>query len=301
VGVTLQNWANYSGSLTFSIYKATDLQAPGYTPGNTLTGTACDSYYTKGTASKTFTLAGNDATGIAITNLTSGHVYAFETSLGPWSNNGSPSYEIAIKEIGGDGNWYKLSDFASGACAESPDGNHVLIYFQALAGRTYGFRVYDPGDNYADNTGSINLVEYDSVVVGIAPWSTCADNYNLTQIPVGDTTIPTTGIALPITKTGPSVNISSMKAGSTYAIEISQDAWWYSVNAPNDHYYESDISKDNGSNWEQFGWRQGAIGNTFGATCVIKTNQNPGRLFIHLPNIFHSRGRCLSNAGGCNG
>ena len=262
-----QNWPVYSGSLTFSIYKATDLTAPGYTPGPMPGATVCDSYYTKGTAGASYVINGSEESGVSV-SFTSGHVYGIETSAGPWHNNGVDSYEVAISEDGG-GTWTNLVAFAASVCAESPDGNHLLVYFQALAGRSYRFRVYDPGDDYTDNTGSINIIRYDNVVVGIAPWSTCGDNYSLVQVTVPENIIPTSTL-MNNTK-GPPVNIP-LTAGASYAIEISQASGWYVLNAsPQLYYHAADISKDNGSNWTKFG--PDASGSPFGATCVLQTNQ----------------------------
>jgi len=221
--------------------------------------TGCDSSYTKGAAGPTYNIAGNNETGITLPALTSGHVYAIETALGPWSNNGTSSYEVAISENGG-ASWHNLIAFDSSLCAESSDGNHILLYFQALAGRTYELRVFDPGGNFADNSGSIHAILYNDVVVGLAPWSTCADNYSLTRITVADSSIPVGMINNPIT-------IGDIKPGTGYAIEIDQGSWWYPLLTPSIHDYDSDISTDNGSTWGGFGpsltW----------PTCVIQTNQ----------------------------
>jgi hypothetical protein len=256
-----QNWPAYSGSLTFTISKATNLQAPGYTPSPTMPGaTVCDSYYTKGAAGETYVINGNNAGGLTLPTLTSGHVYAVETTLGPWSNGGVSSYAVAVNEGLG---WTNLAAWGSSVCAESGDGNHILMYFQAEAGRVYKFRADDPGGVFTDNTGSISLTIYNNVVVGIAPWSTCADNYTLSPIAVPDNVIPT-GVVMP------SVTIADVVPGNSYAIEISQDSWWYAVFQQSIHLYSSEISKDNGSSWTAFG---PDLAGAWGATCVIQTNQ----------------------------
>jgi hypothetical protein len=201
--------------------------------------------------------------------MASGHVYAVETTLGPWSNGGTSSYEVAISENGG-GNWTNLMAFPSSVCAESPDGNHLLVYFQALAGRSYRLRVYDPGDDFTDNTGSISVILYNHVVVGIAPWQTCGDNYSLTQIAVANNVIPANSMDLVHPK-GTPVTIP-LTPGSNYAIEISQSSGWYLLGSPGTLYFASDISKDNGSNWSAFGPSLSGS-SSFAATCVIQTNQ----------------------------
>jgi hypothetical protein len=260
------NWADNSGSLTFSIYKASNLQVPGYTPGTMPGAGGCDADYAKGAPGATSILYGSNSNGDALPTLTSGWVYAIETTAGPWSNNGTSSYEVAISTNNG-ASWTNMVAFDSSLCAESSDGNHLLMYFQAEAGRSYKLRVYDPGGNFADNTGSIDFILYGHVTTTISPWTTCGDNYNLSQITVADSTIPTTGISLLTGLHGPPVTIGNIQAGKTYALEISGASWWYVTASPSTHYYASQVSIDNGSHWNDFtpilSW----------ATCAIQTNQ----------------------------
>ena len=264
---TAPNWADNSGSLTFSIYEASQLKTPEYTTGTMPDATGCDSTYTKGAASSTIHIYSNNDAGVTLPDFTSGHIYAIETTLGPWSNNGTNSYEVAISVDNG-ASWTNLVAYASALCAESPDGNHLLVFFQALAGRTYKLRVYDPGNVYSDNTGSIGIILYDNVTSTVNPWGSCSGNYILSQITVANTTIPTTGISILTGLAGPPVTIGDIQPGKTYAIEISNGSWWYQTTLPGTHYYASQISKDNGSYWDSFGpsltW----------ATCVVQTNQS---------------------------
>ena len=153
-------------------------------------------------------------------------------------------------------------------CEESGDGNHLLAFFTAQAGRVYKLRVYDPGDVYSDNTGSIGFTLYGAATTTVNPWGSCSGNYTLTQITVANNVIPTTGISLINGLVGPPVTISAIQAGGTYALEISNAAWFYPATDPTTHYYASQISADNGSNWSNFGpsltW----------PTCVVQLNQS---------------------------
>jgi hypothetical protein len=259
---TVANWQGNSGTLTFSIYEAANMQTSGYTPGPMPGATVCDSSFTKGAAGPTATLQGNDESGIHLNDLGTawvpGRIYAVETTAGPWSNSGVSSYEVAISDNNG-ASWTNLMAYPSLLCAQSGDGNHLLVFFLAQSGRVYKLRVYDHGGAYADNTGSIGIIRYDHVTTTINPWGSCSGNYTLSQITVANNNIPVGMINSPIT-------IDNIKAGETYAIEINKENFWYPSLAPNIHDYDSEISHDNGNNWEAFGpaltW----------PTCVIKTN-----------------------------
>ena len=265
------NWAGNSGNLTFNIYEVSQMQTPGYTPGTMPNATVCDSSYSKGAAGPSATIYGSNSSGIYLnalgTSWVPGHIYAIETTSGPWSNNGTSSYEVAISTDNG-ASWTNLVAFPSALCAESSDGNHLLVFFMAQSGRVYKVRVYDPGGNYSDNTGSIGVTLYGAVTTTINPWGSCSGNYILSQIPVANNVIPTTGISIINGLVGPPVTISNIQAGGTYAIEISNGAWFYPPLDPTTHYYASEISQDNGSNWGNFGpslsW----------PTCVVQLNQS---------------------------
>jgi hypothetical protein len=257
------NWTDNSGSLTFSFYKALDLKVPGYTPGTMPGAGLCDSYYQKGTESATRVIYGNDEVGSILPYLTqgmqSGKMYALETQAGPWQNNAVDSYEVAISDDNGL-SWTNLMSYASAACAQSEDGLHILVFFQALTGRNYKIRVYDPGEVFDDNTGSINLVLWSSITETNLPGQNCADSYTVAQVTVNDNKIPVNnaeGVLLPDIEIG---------SGRIYAIEISGASYWWNNLVSDDHRFDAMISNDNGSTWSNF-----APGLSF-ASCVIQTN-----------------------------
>ena len=251
-------WANNSGSLNFTIYKATYERVPDYTPGTMPGAGLCDAYYTKGTAEPAVTIWADNKDGYALPVLTAAKIYAVETSAGPWSNNGSNSYEVAISDDDG-ANWHNLSAWDSAVCAQSADGNHILVYFQALAGRHYMLRVYDPAATFGDNSGTINYLLYKNVTV--SNLGNCADNYTVHEVAVADPKIPGWN------PSGVKVNISKESASTVYAIEINATDYWHYFLTPGEHRYDAEISTDNGSHWAYFGPAL-AIG-----LCIIQMNE----------------------------
>jgi hypothetical protein len=256
------SWDNNSGNLFFKIYEATNLQPPGYIPGDPPGPGTCDAYYTKGAAATTYTLYGSQETWVNLPVLTSGKIYALETADGPWTNDTTPSYEIEISD--GTTEW-NLVDFTGAACEQSADGNHILMYFQALAGRHYKIRVYDPGGVFTDNTDHIHVIQYDTVVPTL-PGGDCSDNYTLTELRVPDNRIPInpSGVTIGDNPTGPS---NGFTPGNVYAIMINGTDYWRFLATLTEHRFDSSISSDNGSNWSAFDpdWSM--------ASCAIQMNQ----------------------------
>jgi hypothetical protein len=236
------SYANNTGTLAFSFYKASLLRPTPYVPGPMPDPGVCDSYYTKGTAGSTIHLYGNVSNWATLPVLTNGQIYAIETSAGPWTNNGANSYEVEISD--GTSSW-NLVNFAGAACAQSADGLHLLLYFKALSGRQYKVRVYDPGGNFTDNGGTINVLFYPNVVSHPPDWNNCSDNYSLTQLTVPDDHIPRNpaGVAIPGIDYG---------SGDYYAILINPTDYWYPLLHADQHHYEAQISTDNGSTWHAF-------------------------------------------------
>ena len=245
-----QNWSNNSGQLTFSFYNVVNLTVPGYVPGQGPPGAgACDAYYTKGAATSTGSISATNQSGVLINTLTSGKTYAIETTAGPWSNNGTSSYDVAISEDNGL-TWSPLVNYPHLVCAEDTGsgatlGEHYLFYFQALAGRVYKLRVYDPAGVYSDNTGSMSYSLYGNVtIVGLG--TDCSASYQLTRITTANASIPTNnpgGVAIP------EINVAD---GSTYALEIGGSPVWYYINSLTDARYDAQISEDNGASWYDF-------------------------------------------------
>jgi hypothetical protein len=261
-----QTWSNNSGQLTFSFYNVINLSVPGYVPGQGPPGAgACDAYYTKGTATSTSSISATNQSGVVLSTLASGKTYAIETTAGPWSNNGASSYDMAISDDNG-ATWTSLVNYPHLTCAEDTGsgatlGEHYLVYFQALAGRVYKLRVYDPGGNFSDNTGSMGYSLYGNVVIaGLG--TDCSASYQLTRITTANATIPTNnpgGVAIP------EINVAD---GSTYAIEIASSPSWYYVNQLTDPRYDAQISEDNGATWYDFKplWSS--------ALCTMQLNQS---------------------------
>jgi hypothetical protein len=250
------NWGDNSGYMNFKIYAATLLRPEDYTPGTMPGAGICDGIYTKGAAGDTYTLYGNYSDWVNLPALTPGKIYALETSAGPWINNAVNSYEVQIS----DGiTEYNLVAFAGASCAQSADELHLLLYFQALAGRHYKLRVYDPGGNFTDNADTIDVIKYDNVTNVIVPPPSCTDNYTLTQMGVYDNRIP---------RNPSGVEIDAVGIGSDemYAIEINETDYWYYLSTPEDHRFDAEITTDNGSHWEDFD------GSWSGSVCARQLN-----------------------------
>lgn len=255
------NWSDNSEYMQFKFYRATLLRPPEYTPGDMPGPGICDALYTKGDPGATYTLFGVMDDYVTLPTLTSGQIYGLEISAGPWLNNAVESYEVEINDgvVGGGTHEFNMVAWPEAACAQSADGLHLLLFFKALAGRQYKLRVYDPGAVFTDNDDEINVILYDNVNVPVIPPPKCSENYGLTDIGVTDPYIPGAPGGVEI----PSISIGS---GNKYALEITEEDYYYYVGAPSEHRFDADISTDNGANWETFNsdWSAGE--------CVIRLN-----------------------------
>jgi hypothetical protein len=270
------SWDNNSGSFTVTVYKATYYRVPGYEPGPMPGAGACEPYFTKGAADAAVTILATNDLGDALPVLTSAKIYAVETSAGPWheGDDDVDSYEVAISTDDG-ATWENLVAFSSSVCAQSADGQHILVYFQALAGRHYKIRVYDPYDSFAGNSGSIDYKLYEHVVpVGTG---NCSDDYNLHLITVTDPKIPANNPG------GVNVKLSKEPAPTDiWAIEIRDVDYWYYTATPDEHHEDAQISSDNGSNWSVFG-----PGLAMGI-CIVQSKEAPdsGEPYEQLYRIY---------------
>jgi hypothetical protein len=212
-----------------------------YTPGDA--AMECSPKYAHVSTGSTITLQANTAVSHTLT-LTGGNLYALESSGGPWSNNGSLSFGIAISTNGTD--WKAIYDFDYALCASTgADANHAIVYLQALPGVSYRVRVDDPGNNFSDNSGSINLIVY-AASTTIQDWTACDSNYIFSElnIPQENRTIPAQF------KDGTS--IPYIESGKYYALEITDQRYWTNSALDLGYRYDADISKDGGSTWQPY-------------------------------------------------
>ena len=231
-------WSNNQGQAGYTLYYADLLQV--YIPGNPIVD--CSATYSHVATGTSITLNANNSIYHEIT-VTGGSLYAIETSAGPWYDNGTATYGVAISADGV--NWDTLYDYPYALCATATDGNHYIVYFQALAGTNYYLRVDDPGGVFSDNTGSIVATIYGATYLQ-HPWSVCTDSYIISQmnIPLVDRTFAANlsqGISIPY-----------IESGKTYALEISDESYWNSSALGGENRFDAEISNDGGATWQTY-------------------------------------------------
>ena len=228
-------YANNQGIIGYSLYYVDALQI--YNPGNPAMECSKYSHTDPGTS---ITLQANTGIGHLLT-LTGNNIYAIETSSGPWSNNGSLSFDAAISDDGYT--WYNLYDYPYILCASiGTDSDHALIYLQAMPGKTYRLRVNDAGSVFTDNTGSMVATIYGATTT-IADWNPCSDNYAFTELSIPE---DARHIAAQYTD---GTGIPYIQNGKIYGLEISDKASW-SIAGTTTPRYDAEISDDGGSTWQ---------------------------------------------------
>jgi hypothetical protein len=232
-------YSDNTGVAGYTLYYVDRLQI--YTPGDS--AMECSPKYEHAATGATITLQANTAVSHTL-NFTGGNLYAIESSGGPWSNNGALSFGIAISTNGTD--WKAIYDFDYALCASTgADGNHAIVYFQAMPGVSYRVRVDDPGNNFSDNSGSINLIVYPASTT-INDWTACDSNYIFSEIniPLANRTVPA--------QFQEGTSIPYIESGKYYALEITDEAYWDPTSIGMDHRYDVDISKDGGASWQPY-------------------------------------------------
>jgi hypothetical protein len=249
--------SNNNGPAGYTLYYAQLLQI--YTPGNpSMDCSGTYSYSHSGTGGTAYTIESKNPNATQITNLLGGHIYAIETSGGPWANNGAPTFGVAISSD--QITWDTLYDFPFALCAQATDGNHYVVYFEPLAGTNYYLRVDDPAQTWADNNGSIVATVYPATLERKA-WSVCTDDYiiNPIDIPVADRTILANKVQ--------GLGLSRVESGKMYALEITDLASWKTA-AVSTSRWDAEISDDGGTSWQEY---QSA---DF-LSCVVKIGDEP--------------------------
>jgi len=233
------NYADNSGTLTYKLYEATNMQVtpPGEVPGVN----GCAAYSHAEIPVDSVVTLGNDLGGTSLPgDLISGDIYAFEVVDGPWADNGTNKYTVQLSDDDGD-TWFDLKDYPNLLCAASSDGNHVIIYVYHAAGKVWRFRADDGDGNFTNNTLSIGMDVFEGES-GLMPFPKCYEDYIVKIIPMGDAerTVPGNSAA--------GVPLKLIISGGEYAIAISGDQKWYD-GAPSDGSYLVDISDDGGTTW----------------------------------------------------
>lgn len=231
------DYSNNFGLAGYKLYYVDKLQI--YIPG----APAMDcSSYAKGTAMDTVTLQAKSSSSHTL-DLVGGQLYAIQTSNGPWYNDGEPIFSVAISDDGYT--WDTTYTYPYTLCASAVDGSHSLMYFKALAGKTYRLRVDDPGGNFTDNSGTITATVYNATTT-IQNWSVCIDDYIVHQldIPEANRQIPATSYE--------GVGVSYIQSGNIYALTITRDHAWKTIPIIGKDLYTAQISDDGGATWQDF-------------------------------------------------
>jgi hypothetical protein len=230
-------YANNTGNIGYSLYYVDNLQI--YRPGNPAMDCSKYSHTTPGTD---IPIQAN-ATAGHVLSLTANNLYAIETTLGPWSNNGANSFDVAISDDGLT--WNNLYEYPYILCATTgADTDHVLVYFQAMSGKTYRLRVHDPGGTFTDNSGSIVAKLYDAATT-IADWNPCSDNYAFTEQSIPEDARHVAA------QYSDGAGIPYIQNGKIYGLEISDKAGW-STAGSSAKRYDAEISDDGGTTWQVY-------------------------------------------------
>lgn len=229
--VNSTTFTNNTGSIGYSLYAARSLEVA---PGSDMDTGTCDDYYQVVDEVGEITVQASNSGGVFVPGLTEyGEIYGIETSGGPWLNNGTPGYGVAISDDNGV-TWQTLEEWDMLACRQfGSDEDHVMIFFQFVAGRRYKVRVDDTV--FTDNSGSMTVSVY-STTDTLDPWLTCTDDYPKTMI--------NAGIAIPVKMPG-GVAVPGIQTGKMYAIEIFNGPWLEGA----EERYDVEISNDGGQTW----------------------------------------------------
>jgi hypothetical protein len=150
-----ESYIGNTGSLTYRLYQATDMQEtpPGDPPG----ADGCIKFHHDDTPSGSIVIQGNDDDGTLLPTLTSGAMYALDVVDGPWKDGGTEdSFDVQISDDNGS-TWADLKDFPYLLCAASADGDHIIIYVYGAAGKIWRVRADDGDSNFTTNTLSIGI------------------------------------------------------------------------------------------------------------------------------------------------
>lgn len=232
------SYTDNSGTLGYRLYEASYQQTT--TPGATPTADGCSQFAHDATATRSIVIQGTASSGSPIYGLTSGSMYALDVVDGPWTDNGTDKYAVEISDDNGS-TWDNLADYPNLLCAASADGDHVIIYLYAAAGKTWKVRADDGDTDYTNNAQSIGMDIYPAHAL-VDPWPSCDDNYNLTHMSLSEEYRKVPGNSEPgvIVKTN---------VGTIYSIEITDASKWYEGGTGSGSYLV-DISDDGGATWD---------------------------------------------------
>jgi hypothetical protein len=276
--------ARSHGSLTFTFFIATKIQTQAPQPSLPAAGSCDDNYTHSATLYHTYILQGSNYVGLVM-DLDPTKYYALVTTGGPWLNGSTPSYNIAISPDNGI-TWNVIYDYASQLCTEATDTNHSLTYIKPLLGRVYKLRVYDPGDDYSDNSGSVSVNVYEATPsYETTQWITCASSYQMTEISSLDTDreIPATAsLGVPVQDIALGEKLI-LTPGTIYALDVDPAYTW---DETSDHIgrYSYQVSADNGLTWVDVNDSSIGVG---GLLCVVHStasNTSPYRIYFTAQN-----------------
>lgn len=216
-------------------------------------------------------VSAQSAGGVYLPNVEAGYMYAVQTTDGPWNNNGTTSYEMEISDDGGT-TWSPIWQHAAILCSQQGDDeNHVTVWINVAAGHNWKVRVLDAGQVFSDNSGSMGVRVYEAFY-GEDPWSSCGDNYSLTEYPL----TPPANTIYAYQPTGTEVPfLGNLIVGSTVAVEITDDSHWQ-PDGGNDSW-QAQITFDGGTTWYAFEDSPLKL-------CVITVDPSNGRKRIYFSN-----------------
>jgi hypothetical protein len=278
------SYADNSGALGYRLYQASFMQTT--TPGDVPTADGCLQYNHDVTASGSITIQGNNLYGTPLPALTSNAMYALEVVDGPWMDASTEKYSVQLSDDNG-ATWTDLPSYPNLLCAASADGNHVIIYLYAAAGKHFKVRADDGDSNWSNNSLSIGMDIYPAQS-SIDQFPSCEDNYTLTPVNLGTEARKVPG-NLAAGKAFPTVT------GTIYSIEITGDSKWYEAGTGPGSCLV-DISDDGGATWEEM--------DTYGDKCseVVGDDGRVRLFFTATSNNYKLRVRdgdadFLSNTG----
>jgi hypothetical protein len=242
------NIVNNAGRIGYSLYYASLVNTqPIIPPGEMPPETEC-SAFTQDESGQVIVLQGDESAGQAI-SVKPNNFYAIQTTSGPWSNNGTNSYEVGLSDDNG-ATYSLLYRYAGILCSQSTDSDHVIVFFQAIQGKSYKLRVFDEAGNFDDNTGTIGVTLYGATNT-IQAWDACSDTYIPHLIPLTDDQrkVPA--------QNENGVIVAAVEAGNTYGLEVTDEHTWNQVDLV--PQFTAQVSDDSGATWQNMGAADFAI------------------------------------------
>jgi len=216
---TDSNWANNSGTIGYTLYKASQLSiegaCDGYVKGDLITQQSVSAKFEEGATMPPESFG----------YLTGGEWYAIETTGDPWNDGVSDAY------TGGLGiyypglqttTFYPLDEYPGYGCVEG-NGNYTTLYFKAANETEYRYRAEDPDGVYGNNLGYSTYKLY-GVTDADTPAPRCGDEYYVYEKIIAEGDIPANlegGVEIP------HYNLDQTFSKVDYIyIEISEGPWY---------------------------------------------------------------------------